>query len=155
MAYRFSPSTLGFYETAIHGEAIPADAVYVAPSRHAELMAAQADGSRIAASPETGNPVIVAPPAVPVEAIRQALGSAVSQEAARRMGGTRDIWLALASLHQAVAAGTPPPAELGTRLGAVEDIADREAVLATELEQASDPATFDYRSDNRWETEPV
>lgn len=155
MSYRFSPSALAFYETAIHGDAIPEDAVYVAPARHAELLAAQAAGASIAAAPETGNPVIVPAPQLTAEQLQQAIGVAIKEEAARRMGPTRDIWAALDALHKLVAAQTPLPQAVADRFSEVGQLAIVEQELVEELESTTDPATFDYRSDNRWETESV
>lgn len=45
----YSPSTGGFYDEAIHGDAIPADAVKITAKRHAALLAAQAEGATIVA----------------------------------------------------------------------------------------------------------
>lgn len=84
MSRRYSPSTGGFYETDLHGNSIPGDAIYVAPARHFELMAAQAEGATIEPSSETGNPIIVPPPAPRADAMAASLKSAVRIEADRR-----------------------------------------------------------------------
>jgi branched-subunit amino acid aminotransferase/4-amino-4-deoxychorismate lyase len=57
----YSASTGGFYDPAIHGEAIPGDAVSITRERHAALLAAQADGKRIVAD-QDGAPIAVDPP---------------------------------------------------------------------------------------------
>jgi hypothetical protein len=59
MGMHFSPSLLGFYADEVHGTKVPADAVPVTAGRHAELMAAQASGSAIAAGRD-GEPCAVA-----------------------------------------------------------------------------------------------
>lgn len=61
MAIKFSPSFGGFFDTEIHGDAIPADAVGITADRHAELMQAQADGKVIKAG-ASGAPIAADPP---------------------------------------------------------------------------------------------
>ena len=65
----YAKSTGGFYDRAIHGDAIPADAVDITAAHHAELLTAQSAGQRIEAD-ANGYPVAVdpqiLPPAVPV-----------------------------------------------------------------------------------------
>ncbi len=57
----YSKSTRGFYDTAIHGNAIPADAVEITAAEHAALLAAQSSGKVIQADKD-GKPVAVDPP---------------------------------------------------------------------------------------------
>jgi hypothetical protein len=68
MSYYYSPGTGGFYLRAIHGAAVPADAIEITDERHADLMAGQAAGQRIVAAAD-GHPVLAAyaeaAPAVP------------------------------------------------------------------------------------------
>jgi hypothetical protein len=61
---KYSPSTNAFYHPAVHGHAIPADAVAVSPEEHATLLAAQARG-QIIRPDENGCPVAVTPAAPP------------------------------------------------------------------------------------------
>ena len=58
---RYSKSTGGFYDTAIHGENIPADAVEISNEQHAALLEAQSQGKRIQPDAD-GFPVAVEPP---------------------------------------------------------------------------------------------
>ena len=58
----FSRSSLGFFDRAIHGGAIPADAVEITAELHAALLAGQASGKQIKANAK-GLPVLVDPPA--------------------------------------------------------------------------------------------
>jgi hypothetical protein len=60
MTMFYSKSTGGFYDTAIHGDAIPADAVEITAAAHATLLEAQSDGKRIVAD-ASGHPVAVEP----------------------------------------------------------------------------------------------
>jgi hypothetical protein len=53
---KYAKSTGGFYEEAIHGDAIPEDAVEVSAAEHAALFAAQAEGKVITAD-ASGRPV--------------------------------------------------------------------------------------------------
>lgn len=55
---KFSTSTNGFYDEAIHGDNIPADAVEITIEEHAALLDAQAQGKRIQSDAD-GRPVAV------------------------------------------------------------------------------------------------
>lgn len=54
----YSKSTGGFYEAAIHGDKIPADAVEITVDEHALLIEGQGQGKLIQAD-STGHPVLV------------------------------------------------------------------------------------------------
>ncbi|UGB47013.1 hypothetical protein LQ772_06895 [Frateuria edaphi] len=58
----YSASTGGFYDSAIHGVAMPADAVEITAAERDALLDAQAQGSTIQADTD-GRPVAIAPPA--------------------------------------------------------------------------------------------
>lgn len=60
----YSKSTGGFYDTAIHGDNIPADAVEITAAEHQALIDGQAAGKRII-SDANGNPVLSDPEDVP------------------------------------------------------------------------------------------
>lgn len=62
MPLYFSASTGGFYDSEIHGKAIPKGAVEITAADHAALLAAQADGKMIAADKQ-GNPIAIDRPA--------------------------------------------------------------------------------------------
>ena len=62
----FSASTQGFYESAIHGANIPADAVVIGRDEHNALIAGQALGRMIVAD-ERGHPVLADRPGPSVE----------------------------------------------------------------------------------------
>ena len=53
----YSPTTGGFYDRKIHGDAIPADAVEITCDEHAALLAGQSAGLRIEAD-DHGHPVL-------------------------------------------------------------------------------------------------
>ena len=75
----YAKSTGGFYAPAMHGTAIPPDAVEITPAQHAALLAAQAAGKRIVPD-ANGYPVAQdqpPPPAPTAEQIRAALTDAV------------------------------------------------------------------------------
>ena len=57
----YSKSTGGFYDRAIHGDNIPADAVEITPEQHAALLHGQSEGKQIAAD-ENGYPILQDPP---------------------------------------------------------------------------------------------
>lgn len=58
----YSQSTNGFYDSAIHGANIPADAVEITAEEHAALLAGQSAGKRIIPD-ATGRPILADPPA--------------------------------------------------------------------------------------------
>ena len=57
----YAQSTGGFYDTAIHGDNIPADAVEITTKQHTELLQGQSEGKVIAAD-ENGYPILQDPP---------------------------------------------------------------------------------------------
>ena len=57
----YSKSTGGFYDTAIHGDNIPADAVEITAEEHVTLLEGQSQGKLIQAD-ESGKPVLKDPP---------------------------------------------------------------------------------------------
>lgn len=92
----YSKTTGGFYDTAIHGDAIPADAVEITAEQHAALLDAQASGKLIQAD-KSGKPVAVAPPP-PTDA-----------ELAARIRSERDSLIAKTDWTQA--SDSPLPAD--------------------------------------------
>lgn len=56
----YSQSTSGFYDTSIHGDLIPADAVEITAEQHAELLAGQSAGQQIVPD-ENGFPILITP----------------------------------------------------------------------------------------------
>lgn len=57
----YAKSTGGFYDTAIHGDNMPADVVEITSEEHATLMAGQAAG-QVIESGNDGRPFLAAPP---------------------------------------------------------------------------------------------
>lgn len=57
----YSKQTGGFYDTAIHGDNIPSDAVEITAAEHAALLEGQSQGKRIQADAK-GRPVLADPP---------------------------------------------------------------------------------------------
>ena len=64
----YAKSTCGFYSTAIHGDAIPADAVEITAEEHAALLDGQSMGKRIVAD-LGGRPMLSDPPAPTIDEI--------------------------------------------------------------------------------------
>ena len=60
MIISYSASTGGFYDVAIHGDNIPADAVEITAEEHQALLEGQSKGKRIVAG-ANGFPVLVDP----------------------------------------------------------------------------------------------
>ena len=67
----YSPTTGGFYDRKIHGDAIPANAIEITRDEHAALLAGQSAGQRIEAD-EHGHPVLRDTPAPSDDALADA-----------------------------------------------------------------------------------
>jgi len=67
----YSKSSAGFFDCAIHGDNIPADAVAITAEEHRELIEGQSNGKRIVANAE-GFPVLADPPEPTPEEIQSA-----------------------------------------------------------------------------------
>lgn len=88
MSLLFSPSTGGFYEKAL-SKKVPADAVAISKSLHAEMLAAQAAGATIVGHPATGQPMALAKSA---EELRSRTVRAIRREAERRIIAVSPLW---------------------------------------------------------------
>lgn len=102
---RFSPSKRGFFDTAIHGENIPSDAVDITDSEYRSLLVAQSQG-KVIQPDENGRPVAVDPPAPPAPT-EEELAATARAERDRRMKELYDpaIMQLLRNHRAAVAAG--------------------------------------------------
>lgn len=74
----YSKSTGGFYDAAIHGDNIPADAVEITVEEHQALLEGQSQGKIIAAD-KNGKPVLKDPPPPTAEQIMAQYDAAVQQ----------------------------------------------------------------------------
>lgn len=72
----YSKTTGGFYDSAIHGDNIPADAVEITKEEHQALINGQSTGKRIVADAD-GRPMLVDPPALTFDEIKRSLTGAV------------------------------------------------------------------------------
>lgn len=70
----YSKSTNGFYDRAIHGDSIPADAVEITAEEHAALLEGQSQGKLIQADAK-GKPVLAESPAPTDEELASAVRS--------------------------------------------------------------------------------
>lgn len=67
----YSKQTCGFYDSAIHGDNIPADAAEITEAEHAALLEGQSQGKRIVAD-ENGYPVLQDPPPLTLDEAKAA-----------------------------------------------------------------------------------
>lgn len=74
----YAKSTGGFYDTAIHGDNIPADAVEITTDEHQALLEGQSQGKIISAD-KNGKPVLKDPPPPAAEQIIAQYDAAVQQ----------------------------------------------------------------------------
>ncbi|AOY00091.1 DUF4376 domain-containing protein [Jeongeupia sp. USM3] len=126
----YAKSTSGFYDAAIHGDAIPADAVEISVETHTALLSAQATGKHIVAD-ASGQPIAIDPPPPSLDDIRvAALSTLPAWESTERAAGLdhashrwRTTPEALQDIRDALLAGIVP--------GDVWVDADRAAVPTT------------------------
>ena len=97
---KFSATTGGFYDPAIHGDNIPSDAVAISDEEHAALLSGQSSGKIISAD-KNGKPVLVDPPLpdpVPPTILEQitAIESTITNRRLREAALTEEgkAWLA-------------------------------------------------------------
>lgn len=76
----YSPSKKGFYNQAIHGSAIPADAVEIPAEVHAQLLTDQSQGAIIQPD-DNGYPVAVFPPPPSLDQIKADLCARIDRKA--------------------------------------------------------------------------
>lgn len=81
----YAKSTGGFYDAAIHGDAIPSDAVEITTEEHAALLDGQSQGKRIVAD-AAGRPVLADPPAPTFDELKAAKNAEIN--AARAVANT-------------------------------------------------------------------
>lgn len=152
MSLRYSPSTGGFYETELHGDAIPGDALYVSPARHAELMEAQAGGAAIAPSPDTGNPVIVAAQVATAEVLAASAKTAVRYEADTRIQGVMSLAKQVAVLRDHVLNGTVLDQATLDAFAAVDAVETAAETISADIEQRTveELRTYPVRNNLTW-----
>lgn len=92
MGLFYSPSAGGFFDTAIHGFGIPADAVSISADQHRALLNAQAEGRSICHD-DQGRPFAARASKPKLEERRKGALGRIRSEARRRI-------LAVASLEQ-------------------------------------------------------
>lgn len=103
MSIHYSAATGGFYDSEIHGDSIPKDAVEITPAQHAALLDGQSKGKQIVADKD-GKPALQDPPAATPEELEArttaARAAAYAKEAdplflkSQRGEATREEWLA-------------------------------------------------------------
>ena len=84
----YSKTANGFYDSAIHGDNIPDDAVEITEAEYAALLEGQSQGKRIVAD-ESGRPILQDPPPPTAEQIMSRLEARVQlwlDEQARALG---------------------------------------------------------------------
>ena len=145
MTLRFSPSTRGFYDVAIHGDTIPADAVEISDDLHRELLEAQAKGHAIDVDAR-GQPVIA-----PVERppTRARLERLIKREAQRRIEIVAPLWRQLNDLRS----GAPDAARRFAEIDAIRHASERVEAELTATGDA-DLASFDVTGSPYWTDAP-
>ena len=147
MTLFYSPSNGGFYDDAIHaGSLIPGDAISVTPSRHAELIEAQASEApvQIIAS-DTGTPIMSRQRALTDAERRERLHTIRKNECARRIEGVADAQQQLLDIRF----GGP---DADARFAQIDALRATSDTIATAIEAASgdDLLAFDPTDASQW-----
>ena len=148
MTLFYSATTGGFYDDMVHGAArIPADALEVTPSRHAELLDAQGSEApvQIIAS-DTGTPIMSRQRTLTESELRAKLHSLLAQERSRRIAQ-------IASLEQQLIDQRLGGTEASTRFAEIDAVRAQGEAIAAAINSASgsDLATFDPTDTLHWE----
>ena len=160
MSLFYSAAEGGFFDTAIHGFMVPADALPITAEEHRDLLAAQAEGKIIAAN-DNGRPQAVPRQAPDLAARRDARIATARAEARRRILGiatlerqandNADIALQALQLAQAghTTIDTVPAIERRTRIDQVRAASNHlEAAIAGM--SASALAQLDTAAPSHW-----
>ncbi|PBN41502.1 hypothetical protein [Sphingobium sp. D43FB] len=125
MAIYYSATAHGFFDSAIHA-VIPEDAVQIRPTRHRQLLAAQAEGARIEAD-ASGKPRIRHSSVVEKRAtlLRQA-----KREAARRIERLAPIWRQMNDMRA-------PGPEADARFVAIDAVRAASTLIEQQIASAS------------------
>lgn len=145
MALFYSTSAPGFFDDGIHApDAIPADAVPITADRHAELLAAQADGAAIVADSK-GRPRIARPS---IEERRAAALRRVKRHASRRIERIAPIWRQLNDQRA-------PGPESQSRFAAIDAVREASDAIEAEIADLSAAAldALDIAAHPLWPTE--
>lgn len=115
----------GFFDSDIHGDAVPADAVPLTPARYQELLAAQADGKELYVG--KGGVPKFRTRAISAAQIRGEMTAVIRSEAAARINAVSPLWQQLNDTRNPTDAG----AIRFARIDAVRDASNRiEAQIA-------------------------
>lgn len=117
-----------FFDSAIHGDLIPKDAIEITPARHAELLEAQAEGKEIYPG-RNGRPRY-RQRSVDAETLRANLTEQTRNEARRRIRAISPEWRQLNDIRE--------PSEAGRkRFAALDEIRAASALIETAIAQTA------------------
>lgn len=126
MTIRYSPSTGGFYDSALeYPGGLPADGIAITPQHHAQLLDGLASGQQITVT-RAGRVVLITPPAS-----RAALVLAIKAEAARRIEAIAPLWRQLNDSRA-------PTPESAARFAAIDAIRGASALIEQDLTATAD-----------------
>lgn len=126
----------GFYDSQIHGDAIPEDATYVSPARFDELMAAQAAGASIVSS-EVGNPVLANVPSTSLAAARAQKIGQTKAEALGRITAIAPLWQQINDLRNIAAP------EVLARFADIDAVRAASTLIEAEIAAAPDASALE------------
>lgn len=137
MGVFYSVITGGFYDSKIHADTLPDDAVSIAIFRHTELMQGQAAGAKIAADPETGAPVIIWPDPLSLAVAIELMRLRTKAEAERRIITVSPIFRQMNDLRSAQV-GDAMSAEAAVRFTKIDEIRAASDAIEAEISALTD-----------------
>ncbi|VVT07380.1 hypothetical protein [Erythrobacter sp. EC-HK427] len=124
-----------FFDSDLHGDAIPDDAVKITAQKHSQLMDGQAEGKVIAAD-KAGKPMLQVP-RFSADARRAELVKAVKIEAARRINAVAPMWRQLNDSRE-------PSPEGAARFAQIDAIRQASALIEEDIGSAAAASLGDY-----------
>jgi hypothetical protein len=153
MMIRYSPSARGFYHAAIHGHAIPADAVPISDARHRRLLALQAAGATISAR-DDGYPQAHRAPRSLAER-RTAAIATIKREAFSRIERVAPLWRQLNDIADVAGMSPAELAARDARHACIRAVRAASNLIEADVAErcAADLRALDVAADPRWPKE--
>lgn len=114
-----------FFDSALHGDAIPTDAIQLSgEAEYARLLEARNDGAEIELT--AAGKFKVTRPAIDIAARREALSAAAKQEAARRIDAISPVWRQLNDTRE-------PSPEGAARFAMIDQVRAASAAIESDI----------------------
>jgi len=145
----FSPSVHAFFTPALHGEAMPADAVAISGEEHRALIEGQSQGRAIACD-DDGRPCLAPVPRVTLAQLRARAVARTKREAARRIEAIAPLWQQLNDSR-----AHPQLPEVEARFAAIDAVRAASNAIETKIAglSAASLAALDIANHPLWPSE--